>query len=72
MEAQILVEADTLSAFNDITGLFQCAFAYEKLSREEAKKSVKQKLMKKYNQLKFEDSKKMIEPKFKAAMLLLE
>jgi len=72
IEAQILVEADTLSAFNDITGLFQCAFAYEKLSREEAKKSVRQKLINKYNQLKFEDSKKIIRPKFEAAMLLLE
>jgi uncharacterized protein len=72
MEAQILVEADTLSAFNDITGLFQCAFAYEKLSREEAKNSVRQKLINKYNQLKFEDSKKIIRPKFEAAMLLLE
>ncbi len=72
IEAQILVEADTLSAFNDIIGLFQCAFAYENLSREEAKNSVRQKLINKYNQLKFEDSKKIIRPKFEAAMLLLE
>jgi uncharacterized protein len=72
LEAQILIEADTLSAFNDITGLFQCALVYEKLPRLEAKNSVRQKLINKYNQLKFEDSKKIVEPKYKAAMLLLE
>lgn len=72
IEAQILVEADTLSAFNDVTGLFQCAFFYEKLPREEAKKSVRQKLENKWKQLRFENSKRIIKPKYDAAMLLLK
>jgi uncharacterized protein len=71
IEAQILIEADTLSAFDDLTGLFQCAFFYEKLSRLEAKKSVMQKLENKWKQLHFESSKKIIKPKYDAAMLLL-
>lgn len=72
IEAQILVEADTLSAFNDIAGLFQCAYSYEKLSRKAAENSVREKLENKWKQLRFESSKKMIRPKFEAAMLLLK
>lgn len=72
LEAQILVEADTLSAFNDLTGLFQAAFQYEKLPREDAKKSVRQKLQNKWKQLRFEKSKQIIRPRYEAAMLLLE
>jgi len=72
IEAQILVEADTLSAFRDITGLFQCAYVGEKLSREEAKKSVRQKLENKWKQLQFKKSREIIRPKYEAAMLLLK
>ena len=32
LEAQILIEADAISAFDNINGLFQCAFVSEKLS----------------------------------------
>lgn len=71
LEAQILIEADTLSAFDDINDLFQCAFVYEKLSSDEAKKSVRQKLKNKWEQLKFKSSKEIIKPKYDAAMLLL-
>ena len=71
LEAQILVEADTISAFNDLTGLFQCAFTYEKLSRQEAKQSVLNKLNNKWEQLKFAESKKMVTPKYRAIKLLL-
>lgn len=72
IEAQILIEADTLSAFNDLAGLFQCAYAYEKLARKDAEKSVRQKLINKWRQLKFKKSKEIIKPKYKAAMLLLK
>lgn len=71
LEAQILIEADTLSAFDDIAGLFQCAYAYEKLSRSDAKKSIRNKLNNKWKQLKFKKSKSIVKPKFEAAMLLL-
>jgi uncharacterized protein len=71
LEAQILIEADTMSAFDDIAGLFQCALVYEKLSRNEATKSVKEKLQNKWAQLKFQSSKDLIKSKFAAAMCLL-
>jgi len=72
LEAQILIEADTLSAFNNLEGLFQTAFTYEKLSRVEAKKSVLNKLENKWKQLRFAESKKVIKPKYEAVMLLLK
>lgn len=71
LEAQILVEADTISAFDCLWGLFQCAYVHEKLSREEARKSVRQKLENKWKQLRFKKSKEIIKPKYEAAMLLL-
>lgn len=72
LEAQILAEADVLGSFCDITGLFQCALVSEKLDRGEAKKSVREKLQNKWKQLKFPSSKKIVKPKYDAAMLLLK
>ncbi len=72
LEAKILIEADTLSAFNDIAGLFQCAFYYEKLSRKEAKDSVKRKLENKWKQLNFDESREIVRPKYEAIKLLLK
>lgn len=72
LEAQILVEADTISAFSDIVGLFQCALVSEKLPRGAAKESIKNKLENKWRQLKFPSSKKIVKPKYDAAMLLLK
>ncbi|MGM5487996.1 MAG: HD domain-containing protein [Nanobdellota archaeon] len=72
IEEQIIAEADTLSNFDNIAGIFKAAFLYENKSQGEAKESVRQKLEQKYAQLHFEKSKKIIKPKFEAAMLLLE
>lgn len=72
LEAQILVEADTISAFNDLSGLFECAYLYEKLSRPKAQESVKRKLENKWQQLRFKKSKDLVRPKYKAAILLLK
>lgn len=72
IEAQIIVEADTLSAFNDLAGLFQCAYLYEKLSRKETQKSVRQKLENKWKQLRFKKSKEIIKPKYEAMKMLLK
>jgi uncharacterized protein len=72
IEEQILAEADALSAFDDITNLFNCAFVWEHLSRPEAKESVRTKLKNKWKQLKFKESKELIRPKYEAAMLLLK
>jgi hypothetical protein len=52
--------------------LFESAYVYEKLSRREAKKSVRQKLENKWRQLRLKKSKKMIKPKYEAMKILLK
>lgn len=71
IEEQIIVEADVMSNFDNIPGIFKAAFIYENMTQGMAKDSVKQKLERKYNQLHFEKSKKIIRPKHEAIMLLL-
>lgn len=72
IEEQILAEADVMSNFENIAGIFKAAFVYENLEQGEAKVSVRQKLERKWKQLHFEKSKEMIRPKYEAAMLLLK
>jgi uncharacterized protein len=71
IEAIILAEADAIDSFNRIPILFKAALIYENKTQEEAKNSVRQKLERKWNQLSLEESKKLIKPKYDAAMLLL-
>jgi len=72
IEEQILAEADVMSNFENIAGIFKAALVYENLSQGEAKNAVKKKLQNKWKQLKFDKSKEIIRPKYEAAMLLLE
>ncbi len=72
IEEQIIAEADVMCNFDSIAGLFKAALVYENKDQGEAKDSVREKLKRKWAQLHFEKSKKMIKPKFEAAMLLLE
>ena len=72
IEEKIIAEADVMSAFDNIGGLFKAAFVYENKSQEEGKHSVRQKLKRKRNQLHFKKTKEIIKPKYEAAMLLLE
>ncbi len=71
IEEKIIAEADALSAFDGIAGIFKAAFVYENKDQGEAKDSVRKKLENKWDQLHFEESKEIIRPKFEAAMLLL-
>lgn len=72
IEEQIIAEADVLSNFDNIAGLFKAAFVYEDKTQGEAKDSVRQKLERKWKQLHFENSKKIIKPKYEAVMLLFK
>lgn len=72
IEEQIVVEADVLSNFDNIAGIFKAAFLCEDNTQGEAKDSVRKKLEQKWKQLHFENSKKIIKPKFEAVMLLLK
>ncbi len=71
IEAEIIIEADAMSNFENIAGIFKAAFVYENNTQGEAKDSVREKLIRKWNQLS-EEGKKIIKPKYKAAMLLLK
>jgi uncharacterized protein len=72
IEEQIIAEADVMSNFDNISGIFNAAFMYENKTQGEAKDSVRQKLERKWKQLHFDNSKKIIQPKFEAVMLLLK
>ena len=72
IEEQIIAEADAMSNFDNIAGIFKAALIYENKTQDEAKVSVRQKLERKWRQLHFENSKKIIKPKYEAAMLLLK
>ncbi len=72
IEEKIIAEADVISNFDNIAGIFKAAFMYEGKTQEEAKISAREKLERKWNQLHFENSKEIIKPKFEAAMLLLK
>ncbi|MCX6761109.1 MAG: HD domain-containing protein [Candidatus Nealsonbacteria bacterium] len=72
IEEQIVAEADAMSSFDNISGIFKAAFIYENQNQGEAKSSVKRKLENKWKQLHFEKSKQIIKPKYDAAMLLLK
>ena len=72
IEEQIVAEADVMSNFDNIAGIFKAAFVYEDKTQGEAKDSVRKKLERKWKQLYFDNSKEIIKPKFEAAMLLLK
>jgi len=72
LEEQIIAEADVMSNFDNIAGIFKAAYSYENLTQSEAKDSTRQKLERKWEQLHFKNSKDIIKPKFEAVMLLLK
>jgi uncharacterized protein len=72
IEEQIVAEADVMSNFVNIPGIFQAAFVFENKNRGEARDSVRKKLENKWQQLHFESSKRMVKPIYEAAMLILQ
>ena len=72
IEEQIIAEADVMSNFDNIAGIFNAAFVYENKTQGEAKDSAREKLERKWKQLHFDKSKEIVKPKYEAAMLLLK
>jgi hypothetical protein len=60
-----------MSAFDNLSWLFNAALIFEKLDQQQATISIKEKLERKRNQLSLNKTKKLIKPKYEAAMLLL-
>jgi ADP-ribose pyrophosphatase YjhB (NUDIX family)/HD superfamily phosphodiesterase len=72
IEAEILADADSMSHFDEIGGLFKYEFIINGITfkQKEAQKRVKDKLTRSYNKLS-DSAKKIIKPKYDAAILLL-
>jgi uncharacterized protein len=66
IEEKIISDADALSNFDNISGIFKAAFIYENMNQGDAKKSVYDKLTRKFEKLQFEESKELIKPKYLA------
>ena len=71
VEEQIIADADAMSNFDNIPGIFKAAFMYENKTQGEAKDSARIKLQNKWNQLS-SASKILVKDKFEAAMILLK
>ncbi len=71
LEERIIADADAMSHFDNISGLFMAAFIYENKNQGEAKILVKNKLDRSWSKLSFQESKELIKPKYEAAKLLL-
>jgi uncharacterized protein len=69
-EEETIIEADAMSNFDNIAGIFRGAYITEGLNEAAAKKSALDKLERKWQQL-GEDAKKIVLPKYEAVMLLL-
>jgi uncharacterized protein len=70
VEEQILADADALSAFDNISGLFKAAIFHEGFDQYQARKEVRRKLVNSWQKLS-PLAKKKIEHKYLAAMILL-
>ncbi|MFH1711481.1 MAG: HD domain-containing protein [Nanoarchaeota archaeon] len=68
-EEQLIADADGMTMFDRLEGVFMAAFVYENLGQIEARMAVRKKMINSYNKLS-EDAKIIIKPKFEAAMLL--
>ena len=71
LEEKIISDADALSHFDNVAGLFNAAFI-EGLDEKQAMQSVLTKLTNSWNKLEFDESKEIIKPKYDAAKILLK
>jgi len=69
-EEQIVADADALSAFDNISGLFEAAIFHEGFNQMQARAEVKRKLMNSWEKLSV-NARKNVEHKYLAAMILL-
>ena len=71
IEEQIVAEADAMSNFDNIAGIFKAAFVYENLNQGQATKAARDKLERKWKKIHFEESREIIRPKYEAMRILL-
>ena len=68
-EQQIIADADAMSHFDNIGGIFRAAFSFENRTQEEGNREVKRKLKNSFSKLSSQ-AKEIIKPKYDAAMIL--
>ena len=71
VEEKIIADADAISAFEHIQGLFFAAYVSERRGQRDARDSVRNKLRNSWNKLSFPESRELVKEKYGAAMLLL-
>ena len=71
IEEQIIADADAMSAFDNIGGIFRAAFNFEGHNQTSAMNSVKTKLVNSYNKIS-PNARKIIKPKYEAVLLLFD
>jgi len=71
IDVRIIADADAMSNFDNLSGLFKAAYVFEDLDQGEGAKSVMDKLERKWQKLHFLESKHIIRPKYEAYKTLL-
>ena len=69
-EAKIIADADAMSNFDNIGGIFRAAYSFENRNQGEGIKEVLRKLTNCFNKLSTDEAKEIIRPKMEAAKLL--
>ena len=72
IEEKIVAEADAISNFDNVPGIFMAAYLYENRNQDQATKEVVRKLSKKWQMLEFEESKKLVRKKYEAILELFD
>jgi len=72
LEEQIVAEADVISNFDNVEGIFKAAFIYENKNQKEARRDVLKKLERKWKQLHFEESREFLRPRLEAVRILFK
>jgi len=69
-EEQIIADADAMSAFDNLGGIFRAALNFENHNQVSANRAVKNKLINSFNKIS-PKARAIIKPKYEAAMMLL-
>ncbi len=70
VEAQIIADADAMSAFDNIGGQFKATFIYDNMNQNDSREYVLRKLVNSYNKIS-PSAKELVKDKYGAAMVLL-
>lgn len=70
IEEKIISEADAVSNFDNVPGIFMAAYLYEGRNQREATEEIVRKLKRKWAMLEFEESRELVQKKYEAVLVL--